>query len=231
MIDPATGWFEMREISNKKADYIANVVEQAWLTRYPKPDMILFDQGKEFMAEFANMVQHDYGIKRKPCTKRNPQANAIIERVHKTLGNIIRTFEFYHESIDEADPWAGILAAAMFAIRATYHTTLQATPMQLVFGRDAIMNSTFEADWNFIRQRKQDLIRKNNLRENAKRISHEYKVNDKVLMSTIGLDKFSHNPWAGPYTITKVNDNGTIQIRNGIVTELVNIRLVKPFFE
>jgi transposase InsO family protein len=231
MIDPATGWFEMREISNKKADYIANVVEQAWLTRYPKPEMILFDQGKEFMAEFASMVKNDYGIKRKPCTKRNPQANAIIERVHKTLGNIIRTFEFYDESIDESDPWSGILAAAMFAIRATYHTTLQATPMQLVFGRDAIMNSAFEADWNFIRQRKQDLIRKNNLRENAKRISHEYKVNDKVLMSTTGLSKYSNDPWTGPYTITKVNTNGTIQIRNGIVTELVNIRLVKPFFE
>ena len=32
MIDPATGWFEMREIKTKKADEIANVLEQAWLT-------------------------------------------------------------------------------------------------------------------------------------------------------------------------------------------------------
>jgi len=28
----------------------------------------------------------------------------------------------------------------MFALRATYHGTLQTTPCQLVFGRDAILN-------------------------------------------------------------------------------------------
>jgi hypothetical protein len=57
--------------------------------------------------------------------------------VHQTIENIIRTFS--KENMDEKNPWAGILAATMFAIRATYHTTLQATPMQLVFGRDSIL--------------------------------------------------------------------------------------------
>ena len=92
------------------------------------------------MGEFAKMVKNDYGIKTKPITSRNPQANAIIERVHQTLGNIIRTFETHSSDIDEDDPWSGILSAASFAIRATYHTTLRATPTQLVFGRDAILN-------------------------------------------------------------------------------------------
>jgi hypothetical protein len=44
------------------------------------------------MAEFAKMVKNDYGLKLKPITTRNPQANAIIERVHQTIGNIIQTF-------------------------------------------------------------------------------------------------------------------------------------------
>ena len=30
MIDPATGWFEMRENPNKQADTVSNIVEQAW---------------------------------------------------------------------------------------------------------------------------------------------------------------------------------------------------------
>jgi hypothetical protein len=88
MIDPATGWFEMREIPNKEAITIANLVEQTWFTRYPWPSQVIFDRGKEFMGEFAKMVQRDYGIKRKPITTRNPQANSIIERVHQTIGNI-----------------------------------------------------------------------------------------------------------------------------------------------
>ena len=153
MIDPATGWFEMREILDKQADTIANIVEQAWFTRYPWPTQIIFDRGKEFMAEFAQMVQHDYGVKRKPITTRNPQANSIIERVHQTIGNIIRTFEMNKKTdIDEEDPWSGVLTATMFAIRATYHMTNQATLAQLVFGRDAILNTTFEVNWQYINE-------------------------------------------------------------------------------
>ena len=66
---------------------------------------------------------------------RNPQANAILERIHQTIGNIIQTFELYdNDELDEEDPFAGVLAATIFAMRATYHTTTQATPSQLVFG-------------------------------------------------------------------------------------------------
>ena len=148
MIDPATGWFEIREIATKEAASVANIVEQAWFSRYPWPNTLNFDRGTEFMGEFAKMAKLDYGIKRKPITTRNPQANAIIERIHQTLGNILRTFDI--DEVDEKDPWSGILAAASFAVRATYHTTTQATPMQLVFGRDAILNVKHVHDWEEI---------------------------------------------------------------------------------
>ena len=129
--------------------------------------------------EFAQIVKNDYGVKRKPITTRNPQANSIIERVHQTIGNIIRTFEMNKKTdIDEEDPWSGVLTATMFAIRATYHMTNQATPAQLVFGRDAILNTTFEANWQYIRERKQKIINENNKKENLKRIPHHYHVGD-----------------------------------------------------
>ena len=71
----------------------------------------------------------------------NPQANAIVEHVHQTIGNMIRTFQVYdNDELDDEDPWTGILAAIMAAVRSTYSTTTQATPMQLVFGHDAIFN-------------------------------------------------------------------------------------------
>ena len=109
------------------------------------------------MKDFASMVKEDYGIKQRPITTRNPQANAIIERIHQTLGNIIRTFELHQDQEVTQDSWEGILSAAMFSLRSTYHTTTQATPMQLVFRRDAILNLKFKADWNYFKQRKQKL--------------------------------------------------------------------------
>eukprot|EP00957_Ditylum_brightwellii_P028228 2131943-Ditylum_brightwellii.AAC.1 len=63
------------------------------------------------MAEFAEMIASGYGVKKKPITTRNPQANSIIERIHQTIGNLIRSFEVHDTSSDEKDPWAGILSA------------------------------------------------------------------------------------------------------------------------
>jgi hypothetical protein len=231
MIDPATGWFEMRQIPNKEAITIANMVEQTWFTRYPWPNQIVFDRGNEFLGEFTRMVERDYGIKRKPTTTRNPQANSILERIHQTIGNMIRSFQVGTLEIDEQDPWSGILAATMFATRATYHTTTQATPMQLVFGRDAMLNIKFEANWAYIRSRKQQLIDANNRKENAKRISHRYRVGDKVLYKVDSMSKYSENPYDGPYTIMRVNTNGTVRLRMGAVIDTVNIRLLKPYKE
>ena len=99
------------------------------------------------------MCQNDYGLKKKPITTRNPQSNAIIERIHQTIGNIIRTF--YLSNIVNKDPLSGILAATMFSVHITYQTSLQASTMKIVFGQDSILNIKHVSDWEHIRQRKQ----------------------------------------------------------------------------
>ena len=93
MINPAKSWFEMAQIPNKTAAEIADITKKTWFTRYPLPQRIVFDRGTEFMAEFAKMCHNYYGLKRKPITTRNPQSNAIIERIHQTIGNVIRIFD------------------------------------------------------------------------------------------------------------------------------------------
>ena len=64
MIDPATSWFEMKQITNKQAVTVAEAVEQTWLSRYPWPKKITYDKGSGFMAEFAKMIVDEYGIKK-----------------------------------------------------------------------------------------------------------------------------------------------------------------------
>ena len=228
MTDPATGWFEMAQIPNKKAAEIADMTEKTWFTRYPLPQRIVFDRGTEFMAEFAKMCHNDYGIKRKPITTRNPQSIAIIEHIHQTIGNIIRTFDV--SNIVNNDPWSGILAAIMFAIRATYHTILQTSPMQLVFCWDAILNIKHVSDWEQIRQRKQFQINHNNKRENMRRNNHQYKVGDKILVKHKKNSKHELK-FMGPIPITQINDNGRVRFQKGIINDATNIRRIKPFFD
>ena len=88
-----------------RADLVANQVELVWLTRYPLPTKVIVDRGKEFMADFKSMIEKDYGIKVRPITTRNPQANAILECVHQTIGNIIRTFKVQDMVLDDDNSW------------------------------------------------------------------------------------------------------------------------------
>jgi hypothetical protein len=92
----------------------------------------------------------------------------MVERAHQTLHNLIRSKRVRDiNDLDEHFKWQGILSAVAFAMRATVHTTLNATPSQLVFQRDAIHNIGFQADWQYIKSRKQKLIIQNNVREKA----------------------------------------------------------------
>ena len=119
------------------------------------------------------MERYTYPLhpKKKPITTRNPQSNAIIKRIHQTIVNIIRTFDL--SNIVKNDPCYGILAANMFAVHATYYTTLQVSPMQLVFSWYAILNINHIANQEHIRQHKQELINRNNKRENMRRNNHQ----------------------------------------------------------
>ena len=230
MIDPATGWFEIKQYDDKKSITVANIVKQEWIARYPRPYLITLERGSEFVGQdFCDMCVNDYGIKRKIISTRNPQANAIVERRHQTLGNLIRSFELQDNPyIDMDDPWSGILAAAVFAMRSTYHTTLRAMPGQLVFGRDMILNTQYLADWTPIKARKQQLIHKNNIIENSKRIPHQYKVGDMVMLENHRANKYEQ-PYKGPYIVMQVNTNGTVRLKIGAVTDTINIRRIHPY--
>ena len=123
---------------------MANITEQEWLSWYPWPTQITFDRGNKFIVhEFKNTITHNYGIKCKPLTVRNPQANAIVERIHQVIGNIIRTFDLENNYLNKKDLFKGVLAAASFAVRSMYHTTLKKMPGQLVFSCDMIFNTQY----------------------------------------------------------------------------------------
>jgi hypothetical protein len=85
-------------------------------------------------------------------TTSRPQANAIIERVHKVVNHMLRSFDLEnnHENLEELedDTFDYFLQSTAWAIRSTYHTTLQATPCQLVFGRNMIHNIAFRSNWD-----------------------------------------------------------------------------------
>ncbi len=114
MIDPASSWFEIAElpvvkrlcpqtvngkelliadeIFGKTSERIAKLVNKTWLCRYSQCCHLIYNNGSEFKMYFKYLCE-SYGIKCKPTTAKNPQANGILERVHQVLGQMLCTAE------------------------------------------------------------------------------------------------------------------------------------------
>ena len=87
IIDPATGWFECAALRNAPtADKIHRLFDNMWLTRYPQPKEIGFNNGSEFKAEFRALIDN-MGLKRKTSTSFNPLSNVTLEHVHQVFAN------------------------------------------------------------------------------------------------------------------------------------------------
>jgi hypothetical protein len=113
MIDPSTGWFEVKDVKDKSAKESMNTFDDVWLSRYPRPDYIGFGNGGEYQNVFEELV-NNYSIKKNNSTPFNPQSNGIIERVHSTLNDGLRTAEIDGREMDEKDPWGPFLSSAAY---------------------------------------------------------------------------------------------------------------------
>jgi transposase InsO family protein len=78
--------------------------DDAWLSRYPRPEYKGFDKGGEYKNVFEEIV-NNYGIEKKNSTPFNPQSNGINERVHLMLNDVFRTAEIDGRELDDKDPW------------------------------------------------------------------------------------------------------------------------------
>jgi hypothetical protein len=102
-----------------------------------------------------------------------------------------------------------------------------------VFGQDTLFNISFEADWQYIKERKQHHILHNNNRENARRQPHTCRHNNKVMVKLNPHQKLQGARFEGPYTVTQVNDKGTLQLSKAthggaVLQQTWNIRNIQP---
>ena len=181
-------------------------------------------------ASLATDLLVSYGVKPKPTTIKNPTANAIVERIHQTIGDSLRAQNLDGQNVAQEDIHH-ILQATAFGLRAAHHSALMASPAQVTFGRDMLINSFFITNWRYIHSiRKQQIIR-NNIRENKSRLEHDYKVGDKVYVMDWDV-KRKLSLKKGPFKIIKVHDNGTVNIQlDDATTQTINIRRLQPKFE
>ena len=91
VIDTTTHLVEITRIDDKTRAHVTNTLRQCWLSRYPCPQHIVHDGSREFTGhEFKELCGAFGGLKDPQSTAKNPQSNAIYERMQQTVGNVLR---------------------------------------------------------------------------------------------------------------------------------------------
>jgi hypothetical protein len=135
-IDMALNLVELIRIDNKTAKQIRDKFTQSWLCWYACPVPCLHDKGGEFIGQNFQWLLEIFSIKDVCSTSKNLQSNAICERMHQTVTNMLRTLVHTNppQNITQArDIIDDALATAMHAMQTTVATTLGSTPGALAF--------------------------------------------------------------------------------------------------
>ncbi|EEY69826.1 uncharacterized protein PITG_06333 [Phytophthora infestans T30-4] len=136
--------------------------------------------------------------------------HSVIERVHRVIGEKTRT-----KSINTQRDWANFLNDTMFAMRASNHSMLKASPTQLAFGRDTQVYLAHETDWQAEHQRKVNQVRAHN--------AHQ------VLLRRDACVQSKMQPlFDGPFEVIAAQEHGTFTLDKVRYLEKANVRRVRP---
>jgi transposase InsO family protein len=231
-IDLATNFPEAIRIRSKHVSHVGMHFENIWLSRYPRPMKCIHDQGTEFIGADFQEVLRRAGIQDVPTSVRNPQANAVCERLHQSVGNTLRILLTANppdnvtnivEMIDSS------LATALHAARSAIHRTLGVSPGGLVFQRDMFLDIPLLNDFQLIQERWQTVIDDNLRRANTRRRHYDYQPGNECLIIQHSPNKLESRKY-GPFTIEMVHTNGTVTIRRDQhTTERMSIRHIVPY--
>eukprot|EP00957_Ditylum_brightwellii_P018386 1384038-Ditylum_brightwellii.AAC.1 len=81
---------------------ISQLFNNNWLRHYPHHMYVIYDNGRKFKLQLKSLCDQ-YGLEHKPMSKKNPQANAILERNHQVAANMLKLFDLDHQELDPID--------------------------------------------------------------------------------------------------------------------------------
>jgi len=98
----------------------------------------------KFKLHFKALCE-SFGIKGKPTSVKNPQANAILEEMYQVITAMLLTTDLDMVNSVETSDMDVFLTDTSWAICSTYHTVLNASPGAAIFGQDLLFGIPFLA--------------------------------------------------------------------------------------
>ena len=123
------GWLEIIQCDSKSSFHVSKKYDSQWLCHWPRPNQVIYDNGGEFTSCKFQELLNSYGITAVPTTINNPQADALAERVHLTMGDMFRNADFImNPRLSWRNKVENILQSAAWAIWTTVNTSSKFSP-------------------------------------------------------------------------------------------------------
>lgn len=217
-------------IPEQSAITTAKALVHSVFLKYGLPEILVTDNGKNFISETLREVNKLFKIKKIFTTPYRPQSNQI-ERFHRTLGSYMKAFVQ-----KEQDQWCEYIDFAVFAYNSSHNISTGYSPFELVYGRPVklpteitrrtIPTYNYENYAHELRRKlkfyydlaKENLIKAKEVNKKGydknrdKDILH-FKKNDLVLITNLNKQGKFEAPYEGPYKVIRENGPVTVIIQ------------------
>ena len=128
MIDRTTRWPEAVPLTDTKTDTVLQAFVDHWISRFGVPAVVTSDRGAQFTSGAWRQSLSRLGISASSTTAYHPQANGLVERLHRTLKNALRCAGRSNGSWSRALPWV------LLGLRSAPRPDTAASAAEIVFG-------------------------------------------------------------------------------------------------
>ncbi|RMB88436.1 hypothetical protein DUI87_34696 [Hirundo rustica rustica] len=129
IIDHLTHWVEAFPTKRETAEVVTKIILEDILPRYGLINNIDSDRGPHFTAQILQQVTQALGIKWRLHTPWHPQSSGRVERMNKTIKNVLTKL------IAETQLyWLKCLPLALLRIRTQPRADLGVSPYEMLFG-------------------------------------------------------------------------------------------------
>ena len=239
IVDRFSRWPAALPISDINADTVIDTFAHGWIAAHGVPEVVTSDRGSQFSSTIFTQLMKTWGIKHLMTTAYHPQANGMVERLHRRLKESLIAL-----GNNDRHGWYWKLPMTLLALRTTVKPDIGASPSDLVYGEGLtvpgqLLGPPRMTDDELLRAQRASL---SNLRVEVERlqpkptsahrnpqvhIPDELSTASHVLVRK-GLQPSLTAPYSGPYRVLERHQHGfRIQIP-GRDSEIVNISRLKP---